>query len=87
MFFLCVIRKRFAHSAIKGVTFLLAIMQLLPQVAYSDDKVLFGDHLKPVVDHLDSVVIDRALTLPKLIDLTMEKYPDCLLYTSDAADE
>ena len=76
MFFLCVIRKRFAHSAIKGVTFLLAIMQLLPQVAYSDDKVLFGDHLKPVVDHLDSVVIDRALTLPKLIDLTMEKYPD-----------
>ena len=28
------------------------------------------------VDHLDPVIIDATLTLPKLIDLTMQKYPD-----------
>jgi cobalt-zinc-cadmium efflux system outer membrane protein len=34
------------------------------------------DDQTPVVDHLDPVVIDTTLSLPKLIDLTMQKYPD-----------
>jgi outer membrane protein, heavy metal efflux system len=28
------------------------------------------------VDHLDPIEIDASLTLPKLVDLTMQKYPD-----------
>ncbi len=76
MFFLSFIRKRVAHPAIKGITFLLAMLLLIPEVAYSDGNAVLGEHVKPVVDHMDSVVIDKALTLPKLIDLTMEKYPD-----------
>ncbi len=76
MFFLSVIRKRLAYPVFKGIIFLLTIVQLISQVAYCDDKALLEDHSKPVVYHVDSVVIDKALTLPKLIDLTMEKYPD-----------
>jgi cobalt-zinc-cadmium efflux system outer membrane protein len=34
------------------------------------------DDQTQAVDHLDPVVIDASLTLPKLIDLTMAKYPD-----------
>jgi outer membrane protein, heavy metal efflux system len=31
---------------------------------------------KSVVDHLDPIEIDTTLSLPKIIDLTLEKYPD-----------
>lgn len=36
----------------------------------------------PSVDHLDPVVIDSSLSLPKLIDLTLEKYPDSTWLTA-----
>jgi len=36
----------------------------------------------PIVDHVDSVVIDTTLTLSKLIELTMEKYPDATWLTA-----
>ncbi len=60
----------------KSIIFLLVTVQLMPQIAYTNDKILVSDQSKPVVDHLDSIVIDKVLTLSKLIDLTMEKYPD-----------
>jgi outer membrane protein TolC len=30
----------------------------------------------PIVDHQDTVEIDESLTLPKVVDLTLEKFPD-----------
>ncbi len=76
MFFLCIIRKCLACPTMKSIIFLLVTVQLMPQIAYTNDKILVSDQSKPVVDHLDSIVIDKVLTLSKLIDLTMEKYPD-----------
>ncbi|MDD1631349.1 MAG: TolC family protein [Methylococcaceae bacterium] len=40
------------------------------------------DNQTQAVDHLDPVVIDATLSLPKLIDLTMQKYPDTAWLTS-----
>ncbi|MDD1622344.1 MAG: TolC family protein [Methylococcaceae bacterium] len=34
---------------------------------------------KPSVEHIDPIEIDPALTLPQLIDQTLEKYPDRLI--------
>ena len=31
---------------------------------------------KPIVDHHDPIEIDDSLTLPKVVDLTLEKFPD-----------
>ena len=39
------------------------------------------DHTK-AVDHLDPVIIDASLTLAKLVDLTMQKYPDTAWLTA-----
>ena len=36
----------------------------------------------PAVTHIDPVVIDSQLTLPKLIELTLEKYPDATWLTA-----
>ena len=40
------------------------------------------DDQTQAVDHLDPVIIDATLSLPKLIDLTMQKYPDTAWLTS-----
>ncbi|MGR9086735.1 MAG: TolC family protein [Gammaproteobacteria bacterium] len=32
--------------------------------------------IKPIVDHIDPIEIDASMTLAKVIDLTLEKYPD-----------
>ena len=37
--------------------------------------VCFAESM-PIVDHQDPIVIDESLNLTKLIDLTLEKYPD-----------
>ncbi len=60
------------------VVFFLAIWLFLFRPAYSQvpDPALEREDLALGVDHLDPVVIDASLTLPKLIDLTMQKYPD-----------
>ncbi len=44
-------------------------------------SVAFAD-LKPSVAHEDIVEVDKSLTLPKVIDLTMEKFPDMAWLTA-----
>jgi outer membrane protein, heavy metal efflux system len=58
--------------------FLLAILLLVPRLARSQVPVpaLEREDSTQAVDHLDPIVIDTTLTLPKLVDLTMAKYPD-----------
>jgi cobalt-zinc-cadmium efflux system outer membrane protein len=57
---------------------LLAILLLVSWPARSQVPGSVLARIDPVqaVDHLDPVVIDASLTLPKLVDLTMQKYPD-----------
>ena len=58
------------------VVFLPAVLLLPSRHAHcqaSDWSQAVSAH---AVDHLDPIVVDATLTLPKLIDLTMEKYPD-----------
>ncbi|MEI7995631.1 MAG: TolC family protein [Methylococcaceae bacterium] len=62
--------------------FLLTILQLIPEPAYSEPPARERDDSIQAVDHLDPVVIDATLTLPKLIDLTMQKYPDTAWLTA-----
>ena len=58
--------------------FLLAILLLVSSPAHSQAPVPASERedSPQAVDHLDPIVIDVRLTLPKLIDLTMQKYPD-----------
>ena len=49
---------------------------LLPAPAHAQASDWNPEELPRTVEHLDPIVIDADLTLPKLIDLTMEKYPD-----------
>jgi outer membrane protein TolC len=57
---------------------MLAILLLVPKLARSQtpDPTWAREVSTHAVDHLDPIVIDETLTLPKLIDLTMQKYPD-----------
>ena len=62
------------------VVFLLIVLLLVPHSARSEVPVWERDEDNDThafdVDHTDPIVIDATLTLPKLIDLTMAKYPD-----------
>jgi len=64
------------------VIFLLAISLLVPRLARSQTSAWERDGSTHAVDHLDPIEIDATLTLPKLIDLTMAKYPDTTWLTS-----
>ncbi|MFZ2171671.1 MAG: TolC family protein [Methylococcaceae bacterium] len=64
------------------VIFLLAISLLVPRLARSQTQAWERDGSTHAVDHLDPIEIDATLTLPKLIDLTMAKYPDTTWLTS-----
>ena len=77
MFFLDMFRKPEPYLPLVPVFFLAALLLLaLPIPA----QALASDWLKSetahAVDHQDPIVIDATLNLVKLIDLTMEKYPD-----------
>jgi cobalt-zinc-cadmium efflux system outer membrane protein len=76
MFSLNLFRKRVPNLLLGHVVFLLAILLLIPRLACSQDPDWEGVDSTRAVDHLDPIVIDATLTLPKLIDLTMAKYPD-----------
>ena len=76
MFFYKLFRKRFPRFLLGDVVFLLAILLLVPLPARSEAPALGQVELTPAVDHLDPVEIDATLTLSKLVDLTMQKYPD-----------
>ena len=60
-----------------AVVLLPALLLLLaPRPACSQTSDWSQAESSHEVDHLDPIVIDASLTLSKLIDLTMEKYPD-----------
>jgi cobalt-zinc-cadmium efflux system outer membrane protein len=78
MFSLKLIRKLVPKLLLGHVVFMLAILLLVPKLARSQtpDPIWEREVSTHSVDHLDPIVIDAALSLPKLIDLTMQKYPD-----------
>jgi len=79
MFSLKLIRKLVPKLLLGHVVFMLAILLLVPKLARSQtpDPTTWEREVSTYeVDHLDPIVIDAALSLPKLIDLTMQKYPD-----------
>jgi outer membrane protein TolC len=85
MFSLNFVKKRVPRLLLGHVVFLPAILLLAPGIAHS--QVPAAPALEPLdsalgVDHLDPVVIDTSLTLPKLINLTMQKYPDTVWLSS-----
>ncbi|MDD5320875.1 MAG: TolC family protein [Methylococcales bacterium] len=49
---------------------------LIPKLASAQPSAWKQADSTTMVDHLDPVEIDATLTLPKLIDMTMAKYPD-----------
>ncbi len=78
MCFLNIFSKRMPRLLLGQAVFLLTILLLVPWPACSWQR----DDTIQAVDHLDPIDIDATLTLPKLIDLTMEKYPDATWITS-----
>ena len=74
-------RSKIFSSLYVHMFFLLGALFLIPKIAVSDESV--DKNIKPpFVGHIDSVVIDTSLTLSKLIELTMEKYPDVTWLTA-----
>jgi cobalt-zinc-cadmium efflux system outer membrane protein len=76
MFSLNLSRKPVLRLLPGSVVFLLIISLLIPKLASSQPSAWKQADSTSMVDHLDPIEIDATLTLPKLIDLTMEKYPD-----------
>jgi outer membrane protein, heavy metal efflux system len=76
MFSLIIFRKRAPRLLLEHVVFLLAILLLVPGHARSQSQAWEGGDFTHAVDHLDPIEIDATLTLSKLVDLTMAKYPD-----------
>ena len=64
------------------VVFLSALLLMLPWPARSQTTDWSQAESSHAVDHLDPIVVDAALNLTKLIDLTMEKYPDASWLTA-----
>ena len=82
MFFLYFLKKHVPGPLLGHLVFLLAILLLVPRLARSQDSAWERYDTTQAVDHVDPIVIDSTLTLPKLIDLTMAKYPDTAWLTS-----
>ena len=82
MFFLDVFRKPVPYLPRVSVFFLQALLlaQPLPAQALASDWQ--NAETAHAVDHHDPIVIDATLSLVKLIDLTMEKYPDTTWLTA-----
>ncbi len=76
MFSLNLSRKPVPRLLPGSVVFLLITSLLIPKLAGSQPSAWKQVDSTSMVDHLDPIEIDATLTLPKLIDLTMEKYPD-----------
>ena len=60
---------------------LMSALAVIPKVVLSN-PLPEKESTSFMVDHLDPMVIDNTLTLPKLIDSTMEKFPDMSWLTS-----
>ncbi|MDD5461435.1 MAG: TolC family protein [Methylococcales bacterium] len=75
-------RKRIPGLLPGHAVFLLASFIFIPQLSHSQALTLELEGSTQAVDHFDPIIIDKTLTLPKLIDLTMGKYPDTAWLTS-----
>ena len=70
---------------IKYSLLVIFLLEIKPCVADSNDNgppKMFQEAIsaeKLSVEHLDPIEIDSTMTLPQLIDLTLEKYPDRLI--------
>ena len=82
MFSLNLFRKCIPRLLLGYAFLLLAVLLLVPRLARSQPPDLELEDTIHAVAHLDPIVIDPTLTLPKLIDLTMEKYPDTAWLTA-----
>jgi len=81
MYFLNMSKSKISLILFVRSVCLFGFLSLETKVAICDvtvDKTV----TPPIVDHVDSVVIDTTLTLSKLIELTMEKYPDATWLTA-----
>jgi outer membrane protein TolC len=66
----------FVLSALKKPCHLTFAVFILAVFSLFSIQALAGEGTTEIVPHLDPIEIDRNLTLPKLVSLTMEKYPD-----------
>ena len=76
MYYLNIPKKQFLLSLPIPRISLVVLLTLLPNLASSDAPVSAHESNFPKVDHHDTMVVDNGLSLSKLIDLTLEKYPD-----------
>ena len=84
-FFMCSLnlsRKHVPWLLPGSVIFLLATSLLIPKPVCAQASSWKQADTTTMVGHLDPIEIDATLTLPKLIDLTMQKYPDTAWLTS-----
>ena len=76
MYYLKIPKKQFMLNHVMPGICLITLYTLFPNMASSDTQVsIYGSNF-PKVDHHDTMVVDKDLSLSKLIDLTLEKYPD-----------
>ena len=81
MYFLSMTRSKILSFFYAHVFCLLGALFLISNIAVCD--VMADKNVNPpFVTHVDSVATDSSLTLSKLIELTMEKYPDVTWLTA-----
>ena len=81
MYFLSMTRSKILSFFYAHVFCLLGALFLISNIAVCD--VMADKNVNPpFVGHVDSVATDSSLTLSKLIELTMEKYPDATWLTA-----
>lgn len=76
MYSFCLSRKRVPGPLLGHVVFMLVVLLFIPRPACSQASAWEPDNAAFTVSHYDPIEVDPALTLSKLVDLTMEKFPD-----------
>ncbi len=82
MFVLNILNNQLLASFSRPFVCLCSLLAFLPNTAGCQGATSEIDVNFPKVGHLDPMVIDTSLTLAKLIDLTMQKYPDVTWLTA-----
>jgi len=75
MYFLNTPKSQLLSISCLQIVCLTSSLALIPKIAFCEE----GNNKQAqsfMVPHLDPVVVDATLTLPKLIDATMQKFPD-----------
>ncbi len=76
----------FRHSRRVIVTLCAALLAFVALAKASDRPPVSPPTVKPIVDHHDPIEIDPMLTLPKVIDLTLEIFPDTAWLAAQEAE-